>query len=152
MQKLFWFYRDTFSKKNTVKKSEIPEDWKKDDEKTKHKVCQKDTDARWTKKRGETYFGYKNHVQADVDSMIITDYSVIDAAVHDSKRLFTTEGVTFTVDQRASKLFGIRSASLSKILRRLQLTGSSVAATAALKEHKSSSIARAHMTADNSCL
>ena len=78
--------RNTADENKAIKKGEIPEDWKKDDEKTKHKVCQKDTDARWTKKRGETYFGYKNHVKVDSDSKLITDYSVTDAAVHDSKR------------------------------------------------------------------
>ncbi len=30
-----------------------------------HKKCQKDIDARWTKKNGQTYFSYKNHVKAD---------------------------------------------------------------------------------------
>ena len=78
--------RNTADENKAIKKGEIPEDWKKDDEKTKHKVCQKDTDARWTKKRGETYYGYKNHVKVDSDSKVITDYSVTDAAVHDSKR------------------------------------------------------------------
>ena len=51
--------------------------------KTKHKVCQKDMDARWTKKRGETYYGYKDHVKVDSGSKLITDYSVTDAAVHE---------------------------------------------------------------------
>ena len=78
--------RNTADENKAIKKGEIPEEWEKDDEKTKHKVCQKDTDAKWTKKRGETYFGYKNHVKVDSDSKLITDYSVTDAAVHDSKR------------------------------------------------------------------
>ena len=29
------------------------------------KVQQKDRDARWTKKHGRSFFGYKNHVNAD---------------------------------------------------------------------------------------
>ena len=29
-----------------------------------HKKCHKDTDARWTKKRGEKHYGYKLHAKA----------------------------------------------------------------------------------------
>lgn len=46
---------------------------------------QKDTDARWTKKRNQNFYGYKNHVEADVKHKIIRDYEVTDASVHDSK-------------------------------------------------------------------
>lgn len=46
---------------------------------------QMDMDARWTKKRNETFFGYKDHVKCDSDSKIITDFSVTDASVHDSQ-------------------------------------------------------------------
>ena len=48
------------------------------------KKCQKDTDARWTQKRGKNYFGYKNHIEVDVQHKIIRDYKVTDASVHDS--------------------------------------------------------------------
>ena len=44
-----------------------------------------DLDARWTKKGGESYFGFKDHVKCDADSKIITDFSVTDASVHDSQ-------------------------------------------------------------------
>ena len=46
---------------------------------------QKDTDARWTKKHGVSYFGYKNHVNVDVRHKFIRDYAVTDASVHDSQ-------------------------------------------------------------------
>jgi len=39
---------------------EIPEDW------SRAKRAQKDVDARWTKKHGKSYHGYKAHVSADV--------------------------------------------------------------------------------------
>ncbi len=52
-----------------------------------HKKCQKDIDARWTKKNGQTYFGYKNHVKADPGTKLITNYVVTDASVHDSQVL-----------------------------------------------------------------
>jgi len=56
-------------------------------EDNEHKRCQKDTDARWAKKNNETHYGYKDHVKVDSDSKMIVEYSVTDAAVHDSKEL-----------------------------------------------------------------
>ena len=46
---------------------------------------QKDTDARWTKKGGTSYYGYKNHVKTDAKSKLVTQYLVTDASVHDSQ-------------------------------------------------------------------
>src|SRR6516162_3327665 len=51
------------------------------------KVRQKDCDARWTKKHGRSFFGYKNHVNADAKHKLIRHYAVTDAAVHDSQEL-----------------------------------------------------------------
>ena len=51
------------------------------------KVRQKDRDARWTKKHGRSFFGYKNHVNADTKHKLIRHYAVTDAAVHDSQEL-----------------------------------------------------------------
>jgi IS5 family transposase len=51
------------------------------------KRSQKDVDARWAKKRGVLYFGYKNHVQADVEHKFIRDYAVTAANVHDGHML-----------------------------------------------------------------
>lgn len=50
-----------------------------------HKKCHKDVDARRTKKRQETHYGYKQHVKADVKSKLIDTYVVTDASVHDSQ-------------------------------------------------------------------
>ena len=47
----------------------------------------KDIDARWTKKNGETFFGYKNHAKVDEKSKFIDNYKVTDASVHDSQPL-----------------------------------------------------------------
>lgn len=58
---------------------EVRKDW------SKSKSAQKDTDARWTKKNGKPYFGYKNHVQTDVKYKFVRDYAVTDASVHDSQ-------------------------------------------------------------------
>lgn len=64
-----------------IKKGAVPIDW--DEKKRRHK----DTDARWTKKNNELYFGYKNHIKADVGSKLIDDYAVTQASVHDSQAL-----------------------------------------------------------------
>ena len=80
--------RNSREENKTIKEGGIPEEWKNtEDEKTVHKVRQKDTDARWTKKRDETHYGYKNHVKADVGSKLIKDYTVTPASVHDSVEL-----------------------------------------------------------------
>ena len=71
--------RNTREENKKVKQGEIPEDW--DDKKRSHK----DTDARWTKKNNETYFGWKNHTKVDKDSKIVTTFVVTSANVHDSQ-------------------------------------------------------------------
>ena len=85
--------RNTREENKTIKSGDIPEEWKENTPKAKHKLAQKDTDARWTKKNNETHYGYKNHAKVDVDSKIITNYAVTDASVHDSQRFsnFFTE-------------------------------------------------------------
>jgi len=58
-----------------------PEQWKE----KPHKLCQKDIDARWTKKNFVTFYGYKNHIKADTKTKLIEEYIVTDASVHDSQ-------------------------------------------------------------------
>lgn len=72
--------RNSREENKSLKDGEIPEEW----EEKPHKLCQKDTDAAWTKKRDETHFGYKNHIKADADGKVILDYKVTPANVHDS--------------------------------------------------------------------
>lgn len=50
-----------------------------------HKKCQKDTDARWTKKNNETFYGYKTHNKIDGKSKFVKKYLVTSAEVHDSQ-------------------------------------------------------------------
>lgn len=63
-----------------------PEDGDTAEEKArkKHKKCHKDVDARWTEKRGETHYGYKNHVKADKKTKLIEKHHTTGANVHDS--------------------------------------------------------------------
>ena len=66
-----------------LKNNEIPEDWKN----KPRKLSQKDTDAKWTKKNNQNFFGYKNHVKTDSKSKIITKFKLTTANVHDSQTL-----------------------------------------------------------------
>jgi IS5 family transposase len=75
--------RNTREENQAIKEGEIPEHWQ-DDEK---KLAQKDTDARWTKKNGRSFYGYKNHVKADQKSKLIETYTVTAASVHDSQEV-----------------------------------------------------------------
>lgn len=77
--------RNNREENKTIKEGNIPEEW--EEEKNKNKLSHKDTDARWTKKNSELYYGYKNHVKADVGSKLIDDYAVTEASVHDSQAL-----------------------------------------------------------------
>ena len=49
------------------------------------KKRQKDVEARWTKKHGRSYFGYKNHVCVDVKHKLIRAFLVTPASTHDSQ-------------------------------------------------------------------
>lgn len=51
---------------------------------TEKKQSHKDTDASWTKKNNENFYGYKNHIKVDGQSKLIDDYCVTTASVHDS--------------------------------------------------------------------
>ena len=52
---------------------------------TPHKKCHKDIDASWTKKRGETCYGYKNHSKACAETKAVPAYETTPANVHDPK-------------------------------------------------------------------
>ena len=73
--------RNTRQDNDQIRQGEIPEEWKNNP----NMLRQKDTDARWLKKNGETYYGYKNHVKICRKSKLISAYKVTDASVHDSQ-------------------------------------------------------------------
>lgn len=66
-----------------IKAGKIPEHWAE----TPGKECQKDVDARWTKKAGVAHYGYKGHINIDDKTKIITSHSTTAANVHDSQEL-----------------------------------------------------------------
>jgi transposase, IS5 family len=75
--------RNTKEENEAVKAGRPPQEWAKNPAKNR----QKDKDARWTKKHGKSFYGYKNHVNADARHKLIRRYGVTDAAVHDSGKL-----------------------------------------------------------------
>jgi len=52
---------------------------------TPMQAAHRDGDANWTKKHQRSYFGYKNHINADVAHGFIRAFTVTPASVHDSK-------------------------------------------------------------------
>lgn len=77
--------RNTREENQEIKNGKVPEEWERDGQQSKRR--QKDTDARWTKKNGQSYYGYKNHVKVDAKSKIIKTWKVTSAEVHDSQIL-----------------------------------------------------------------
>ena len=74
--------RNSRDENDEVKAGKTPEAWEKNPAKNR----QKDKDARWTKKHGKSFYGYKNHVNADARHKLIRQYDVTDASVHDSRK------------------------------------------------------------------
>lgn len=72
--------RNTKEENKEIKEGKIPQSFLKNE----HKFAQKDTDSRWTKKGSDRYFGYKNHINADVKYKFIRKYTTTSAEVHDS--------------------------------------------------------------------
>ena len=60
---------------------------KKDQNGKMSKLFQKDCDARWMTKSGERHYSYKDHINADAKTKLITKYSVSAASPHDSIEL-----------------------------------------------------------------
>jgi len=77
--------RNTREENAQIKAGKVPAAWQEQP----HKLAQKDTDARWTKKNHVSYYGYKNHVKSDAGSKLIEDFSVTAAQEHDSQQFDT---------------------------------------------------------------
>lgn len=73
--------RNTREENALIKEGAVPIEWGA----KKAKLAQKDTDARWTKKNGQKHYGYKNHINIDKDTKLITKQACTDASVHDSQ-------------------------------------------------------------------
>lgn len=75
--------RNTREENATIKEGAIPIEWGQNP----HKLAQKDIGARWTKKNSESFYGYKDHVNVDQDTKLVTAWEVTSAEVHDSQVL-----------------------------------------------------------------
>jgi IS5 family transposase len=75
--------RNTREENAAIKAGETPEGW--EDKPVKN--AQKDKDARWTKKNGKSFYGYKNHIGIDRKHKLIRRWTETDASVHDSQKL-----------------------------------------------------------------
>lgn len=64
-----------------IKEGTIPIEWGKNP----HELAQKDTDARRTKKNGQSIYGFKDHANADRDTKLIAARADTQAAAHDSQ-------------------------------------------------------------------
>lgn len=71
--------RNTKDENEVIKEGKKVWGWK--DEKRRQKDC----DARFTKKNGKTYCGYKNHIQTDTENKFVRRYAVTPANTHDSQ-------------------------------------------------------------------
>jgi IS5 family transposase len=75
--------RNSREENEQIKEGKTPEEWESKPAKNR----QKDKDARWTKKHGKTFYGYKDHIKGDKKSKLILDYQVTTASEHDSQPL-----------------------------------------------------------------
>lgn len=71
--------RNSRDENKQIKEGETPKEW----EQQPSKLSQKDVNARWTKKRGETYYGYKDHISVDTEHKLIRKYVVTPANTPD---------------------------------------------------------------------
>jgi len=65
--------RNNQQENDQLKEGTIPENW------SDNKIKQKDTDAQWTRKYFQNYFGYKNHIKIDSETKLITGFQVTPA-------------------------------------------------------------------------
>lgn len=75
--------RNSREENQQIKQGAIPADWLEQP----HKLAQKAPDARWTKKHGQNYYGYKDHINIDAEYGDLRRYSITDASVHDCQAL-----------------------------------------------------------------
>ena len=71
--------RDSREENARIQAGEIPED------RSESRRRQKDVDARWTQKHGNSHDAYKNHIRVDNPHKVIHHYAVTSTEVHDSQ-------------------------------------------------------------------
>lgn len=87
--------RNSREENEAIKQGNTPESF----ESNPSMKSQKDCDARWMTKNRERHYGYKNHVNADAATKLITTFTTSSANVHDSQALETL------IDRSDKRLF-----------------------------------------------
>jgi len=107
--------RNTKEDNADIKKGAVPILFaKKDKNGNRSKLIQKDCDARWMTKSAERHFGYKDHVNADEKTKLITKYSVSSAAPHDATEI---ENIIDETDKRLHADSAYRSKKIEEFLK-----------------------------------
>jgi len=75
--------RNSREENEQIKNDQTPDEWNDQP----NKLRQKDTDARWVTHNGKAHYGYKDHIKADTETKIITNYEVTPANVYDNEVL-----------------------------------------------------------------
>ena len=104
--------RNNREENEELKEGNIPEEW------NENKVRQKDTEAQWTRKNTQNFFGYKNHIKADTQTKLITGYLVTTANVPDKA---VVEDLLDKKEDGGQSLYGdsaYRSKELEEIYKR----------------------------------
>jgi len=106
---------NTREENSDIKKGAVPLEFgKKDKNGKRSKLSQKDTDASWMTKGGERHFGYKDHVNVDNKTKLITKFSVSGASPHDSTEL---ENLIDETDRQLHADSAYRSEKIEKYLQ-----------------------------------
>ena len=107
--------RNTKEDNADIKKGATPLEFGKNDKNgNRSKLMQKDTDARWISKAGERHYGYKDHINADEKTKLITKYSVTIASSHDSTQI---ENIVDKTDNKLHADSAYRSKEIEKYLK-----------------------------------
>lgn len=75
--------RNTREENAQIKQGQTPKSFQENPA----RKAQKDCEAAWTKKNNQTEYGYKDHINSDQKTKIITRYTVTPASTHDSQAL-----------------------------------------------------------------
>ena len=75
--------RNTKEENEAIRAGKTPQGW----ERQPAQHAQKDKDERWTKKKDESFYGYKNHLGVDKVHKLIRKWDATDASVHDSQKM-----------------------------------------------------------------
>lgn len=90
--------RNSRDENDQLKNGQTPANWKENPS----KLSQKDVDAKWTVQKGKSYYGYKDHVKADIKTKLITSYKVTPANI--AERVAVPELIDSK--DRGQKLYG----------------------------------------------